>query len=499
MEIKIMKEEAISIIENTHQLVNGNLDIKVTLEEYSLLRDLAEDVNQISSTFSAYINEIAHVLSHLSAGNMAVSFTKDIEYQGDFLPIKNALHKIRHSLNSSFEEINLLSYEVDKLCTQVETGATQIAKNASDQADLITDLTNTIYQITEQTSNNATNAKLAAKSVNNIQKEAMDGRTYMDQMLNSIQEVKSSSHDISHIVDIISGIAGQTKLLALNAAIEAARAGDAGLGFSVVAQEVGLLAEKSAEAVKKTSELINNSILTAESSAQVAEKTGESFVSIQTSIEGVTKLCTDIAEISEIQAQSLKSTSTIITDISEVVQNNAAYAQENNAGATKLVELSAQLKKVMTKFRLMNQSSNSVSESNGIKAVEEELLQHLFIRLHKAYERNEIDGILEEVIQKQKDFECLYVIDSKGVQLSHTIMNPDIMVEQDDNFKPAMPGDYHGEKKYFREAIKNRKECYTSQEYISTATGGLCKTISCSYEGIGNQIYVLCIDQISKF
>lgn len=498
-EVVKITEEALELINSTNQLVKGNLDISINSAEYHLLGNLAEDVNQISIAFNGYISEIAHILSHLSAGNMAVSFTKSINFQGDFLPIKNALHKIRHSLNSSFEEINLLSGEVDKLCAQVEVGSTEIAKNATEQAELINDLSNTIYQITEQTTNNAVNAKSAADSVNKIKLEAKTGSSYMDQMLTSIKEVKTSSDDIANVVTIISGIAEQTKLLALNAAIEAARAGDLGKGFSVVAKEVGVLAARSTEAVSQTTQLIENSINTAEASVLIANKTSDSFRSIQNSINNVTELCTGIAEVSGIQAESLKSTSRIITDISAVVQNNAAYAEENCAVATNLAELSTDLKKVMTRFRLRNQVASGSLECRNINKIDEELLSRMFIKLKKVSSVTAIDAVLEEIIKNQKDFECLYVIDGNGYQVSNTIMNPEILVEQDENFKPAMPGDFYGAKKYFRQAIKTRQEWYTSIEYISTATGGLCKTLSCSYEGTDQQTYVVCVDMICSF
>lgn len=498
-EVVKITEEALELINSTHQLVNGNLDISINTADYNLLGNLAEDVNHISIAFNGYVNEISHILSHLSAGNMAVSFTKNINFKGDFLPIKNALHKIRHSLNSSFEEINLLSGEVDKLCAQVESGSSEIAKNATEQAELINDLTNTIYEITEQTTNNAVNAKSAADSVNKIQIEAKTGSSYMDQMLVSIHEVKTSSDDIADVVTMISGIAAQTKLLALNAAIEAARAGDSGKGFSVVANEVGILAARSTEAVAKTTKLIENSISTAEASVVIANRTSDSFRSIQSSINSVTKLCTDIAEVSEIQAESLKNTSKIITDISAVVQNNAAYAQENCAVATNLAELSTDLKKVMTRFRLKNQVASGSLECKNINKIDDELLSRMFLKLKKVSTVDSIDSVLEEIIKNQKDFECLYVIDGNGYQVSNTIMNPEILVEQDENFKPAMPGDFYGTKKYFRQAMKARQEWYTSYEYISTATGGLCKTLSCSYEGTDQQTYVVCVDMICSF
>ena len=497
-EIIKIKEEVLELKNITQQLVKGNLDIANNLDSYQLLGDLANDINRIGMAFNSYINEISHVLSHLSSGNMAVSFTKDMDYQGDFLPIKNALYKIRHSLNQSFEEINLLSDDVDKLCSQVDNGSNQIAKNAVEQAQLITNLTNTIYQITEQTTKNTIQVRQAAENLNEIQNEAHTGSSYMEQMIESIMKVQSSSQDISGIIAIISDMAEQSKLLALNAAIEAARAGESGRGFSVVAKEVAVLAEKSAQAVKQTTGLIEHSIVTAEKSALIANKTSMSFRSIQNSIDSVSVLCTDVAEVSEVQVKHLRNTSEIITDISGVVQNNAAYAQENCAGVANLAGLSANLKKVMTRYRLKGQAAPVVNENRDNK-LDRSFLEELFAKLDQVADGKDIDSVLEDIVRGQKDFECLYVIDSLGYQLSHTIMNPCLAIEQDENFKPALPGDYHGSKRYFRQAIKSPSEWYTSFEYISTATGGLCKTLSYAYQGSNNRAYVICIDLICHF
>ena len=216
--IKITSE-ASELIQFTHQLVDGKLDHTINVEEFRYLDTLASDMNQISATFNGYINEISHILSHLSAGNMAVGNENDVKYQGDFAPIKNALHKIRHSLNHSFEEINELTHEIDVLCGQVDIGATQTAQKATEQAGLINDLTDTMYHITEQTINNAKNAHQASITVKEIQQEAAEGGNYMNQMLQSIQKVQESTQDISEVITIISGLAKQTKLLALNAVL----------------------------------------------------------------------------------------------------------------------------------------------------------------------------------------------------------------------------------------------------------------------------------------
>lgn len=496
--LETILEEANGIRMHTSQMLGGNLDIKIDTDQLVFLEELAEDINQITGTFSTYINEITHVLSHLSAGNMAVAFSSDVRYQGDFLPIKNALYKIRQSLNFSFEEIQKLSIEIDAMSTHVENASAFLATNTTEQAAFIADLTSTIYDITEKTVHNAANATEAAKTVEAIRAETEVGKSYMDEMLSSVDKAKTSIHEISQVIELINEIAEQTKLLSLNASIEAARAGEEGKGFSVVAGEIGKLAKKSSEAVGQTEQLINKGIAAANDSATITRKTVETFQTIHDSIEGVAGLCQQIAELSNTQAENLKETSTIITNISEAVQNNAAYAQENSAGAMSLSNISAQLKGVLQRFRLMGQERVRTTDQQAEEAFIRKLTSQLVERLSQVTTTHAIDAILEMEIQQHGDVECLYVINGEGKQLSHTIMNPKIMVEKDDNFTPSLPGEDYGSKKYFRRAMKNKNELYTSSEYISKATGNLCKTISYAYQAADDQYHVICIDLLCR-
>lgn len=498
-DLMIISEEALSIRTHTEQLLSGNLDTKIDTGHFVFLGELAEDINQINNTFNSYINEISHILSHLSAGNLAVDFSEDVLYQGDFLPIRSALHKIRHSLNRSLEEIQKLSVEIDAMSNQVESGSSFLATNTTEQAALICDLTSTIYDITDKTVHNAKNAMASAKAVEEISKETEVGRSYMNYMLSSVDKVKSSIDDISHIIVLINEIAEQTRLLALNARIEAARAGESGQGFSVVASEITRLAQKCSEAVGQTTHLINNSIAAADESAKITKKTVESFKNIHDSIEGIAGLCKEIAELSNIQAENLKETSAIITNISEGVQSIAAYAQENSAGAMNLSNISALLKKVLQRFRLKGQENIPVTDKNIEEEFARELTVKLVEKLHYATTTQAIDALLEEEIRNHRDVECLYVISGNGRQISHTIMNPWIIVEQDENFKPAVPGDDYSSKKYFRKAMKYKQEMYTTSEYISKATGNLCKTVSYAYQGVDKEFYVICIDLLCRF
>src|SRR5690606_22271006 len=201
------------------------------------------------------------------------------------------------------------------------------------------------------------------------------GRDRMNQMLSSVDKAKASIHDISRIIEWIHEISAQTKLLALNATIEAARAGEHGKGFAVVAGEIGKLAQKSSEAVGQTEQLINNGIAAVEESVNITKITAETFQNIHDAIEAVAGLCREIAELSNTQAENLKNTSAIITQISEAVQSTAAYAQENSAGAVTLSNISANLKQVLQRYRLLGQGQVQAA------AVEEAAIRRLTSRL----------------------------------------------------------------------------------------------------------------------
>jgi len=285
----------------------------------------------------------------------------------------------------------------------------------------------------------------------------------------------------------------------LNASIEAARAGVNGKGFAVVAGEIKKLAQSSSDAVKETTQLINNGIAAADESAKITIQTVESFKKINDSIEGISGLCTEISELSDEQAENLKEVSAIITDISKAVQSSAAYAQTNSASAMGLASISSQLKNVLQRYRLMGQENVHSTDNNIEAKASQELTGKMAAKLFYATTTQAIDTILENEIKNHDDVECLYVIGGDGNQVSHTIMNPKIKTNHDVNFKPAMPGDDYSSKKYFRQAMINKNEPYISSDYISKATGNLCKTISYAYKGADDEDYVICIDILCSF
>ncbi|CDG83056.1 methyl-accepting chemotaxis protein [Janthinobacterium agaricidamnosum] len=191
-------------------------------------------------------------------------------------------------------------------------GATVEQMNAS-----IDGLTHSIHSIAENTSN----ADFLAKST---QHEAEAGAKAVAKSIEAMDLINRSSEDIGEIVKVISEIANQTNMLAFNAAIEAARAGEHGLGFSVVADEVRKLAERSSQATKEISKLINESVKRVSTGSEISKQASDAFDKIVSGVGKTTLAISDISKAANEQLLTAKEVSAAIQYIAEETEKSAA-------------------------------------------------------------------------------------------------------------------------------------------------------------------------------
>jgi methyl-accepting chemotaxis protein len=171
-------------------------------------------------------------------------------------------------------------------------------------------------------------------------------------MVDTMNEIASSSSRIAEIISMIEGVAFQTNILALNAAVEAARAGEEGRGFAVVAAEVRSLAQRSSSAAKEIKDLIEQSVATIQSGSQQAQEAGRATAEVQQAIRRVAGIVEEIAAASDLQGHGIEEVNVAIGQIDQVTQQNAALVEEAAAAAQSLDEQVMRLDATVSIFKV---------------------------------------------------------------------------------------------------------------------------------------------------
>lgn len=337
------------------QMAEGNLSLKL---EGNYKGDHAIIINALNTTIEQMpFKETFLVLQAIANGDL----TRKMEgnYKGDALQLKEALNSTIDSLNELLSQVAVTVDEVTRGAMQVSDASTALSQGATEQAASLEEITSSMSEIGSQTKTNAENANQANILTYEAKENAEKGNREMEQLNKAMDEITESSRNISKIIKVIDEIAFQTNLLALNAAVEAARAGRHGKGFAVVAEEVRNLAARSAAAAKETSELIENSIKAVENGSMIAIRTAEALDEIRNSSTKVADIVGEIATSSSEQAMAISQINEGLSQIDKVTQTNTASAEESASAAEELSGQAAQLKVMLSKFKLNIDNINS--------------------------------------------------------------------------------------------------------------------------------------------
>ena len=340
------------VAEAGEKLSAGDFSVDLSYKSKDEIGKLMHSMGDVVFRIRSIIGDLSEKLNQLAQGNFNIEMNNAEYYSGAYRPLFDSIHNISTDLSGTMAEIQQSAIQVNFGAEQVSSGAQGLSQGATEQASSIEELSATVNDISEHIKKTAENTRLANVEARNAGKEVSNSDKQMQQMKAAMENINEKSGEISKIIKTIDDIAFQTNILALNAAIEAARAGVAGKGFAVVAGEVGNLAQKSANAAKNTTLLIEETLQAVEQGTVLADSTAESLHRVVTGAGKVTELVNRIAEAAVEQSKAVEQVSVGINQISSVVQSNTATAEESAAASEELSGQSNILSDLVGRFRL---------------------------------------------------------------------------------------------------------------------------------------------------
>ena len=325
--------------------VSARLNLNQRGDEFG---SMARELNAFADDLE---HEVVDAMQRLADGH----FDIDIRPKDNQDQVRTALVQTADKLSEAMDEVLRASSQIATGSDQVADSAQRLSHGAITSAASLEQISATMNEIATQIQVSAKNADEANQLSTEAKHAAESGNQKMVGMVKAMVEIRDAGQSISKIIKAIDEIAFQTNLLALNAAVEAARAGQHGTGFAVVAEEVRNLAARSSKAASETTTLIQSSVQKTNNGVQMADETAKALVSIVTGITKVSDLADEIAVASKEQATGIAQVNIGLGQIDQVIQTNTASAEESAATSEQLSAQAAKLNELLAHFALKGQ------------------------------------------------------------------------------------------------------------------------------------------------
>jgi len=382
---------------------NGRLNERGDTSQFiGAYRDIIVGINNMLDAITTPLNEALRVAEQFSQAQFSARFDEHVETRGDLIALKDGLNTIGRELSIAIkgvsEQVSALSASSEEAAASIEeitAGASSIAQsssvvstNAENSVQFVEQVLSSMEELNSSVSSVATKVESVSRltqeanttSVKGVEQAAVaeGGITAISGAVQDvgtiITEIRGQMVEIGKIVDIISGIADQTNLLALNAAIEAARAGDAGMGFAVVANEVKTLAQDSQGSAENIAKIISslqqksNQAATAMDQANNEVSKGsiaitdtiQFFNEIAKQVEEISNHMTEVASLSEEESAAVQE---ITNSISEVKGMSVDISKEAISSASASEESASALNQIATIINDLSLIASRIDES----------------------------------------------------------------------------------------------------------------------------------------
>jgi len=315
--IERQMEDAIS------NILFGRLDNLMDVKEFpGFMKFIGVSINQIVETIRDPFRELLRVLPLIAGKNLTETMHGD--YSGNYKNVQTSVNDMVSGLNIVLLGVQDYTAQIEVHTDGISKGNKGLEERISQQSENSARLSQVAGQMEQEFRKSTAKAQKASDLAYQLRNEAVEGEAVMAQAVDAMRELTVASLRISDIVTIIEGIAFQTQMLSLNAAVEAARAGEHGRGFTVVADEVRALSQRSAGAALEIKNLLEDSVNYLSQGSGLVEQTGVAFGDIATNVATMASM---VQEISASGSHQLEEVEHMNRDLDQLNTSNKQNAE----------------------------------------------------------------------------------------------------------------------------------------------------------------------------
>lgn len=331
-------------------LIDMDIAISTYLDALEEERRHAAEADERANRNGEVVDQLAHALRALAEGDFATRVTARLP--DEFVQLQNDFNATAANLERAMGSIQNVATTIESGSRDIADASDDLARRTEHQAATLAETAAALAELTKTTAQSAQDARETTKVVGAARAAAQGSEKVVTDAVAVMGEIAESSHQIGQIIGLIDEIAFQTNLLALNAGVEAARAGDAGRGFAVIAQEVRALSLRSAAASKDIKGLIQASTDKVGAGVQLVGKAGEALHDIIGGMGAIETHVAQIAQAAQEQAHALSEADQAARAMDEATQRNAAMVEKTATNMHALLRASETLRQTVARFHL---------------------------------------------------------------------------------------------------------------------------------------------------